>query len=233
MSRKFETTFSVAVPVARAWEAFTEPDELSVWTHGMDLFEARPGGRVRYELEGYPTVEGTVEEVEENRRLRWTEGPGILPGTTEITVVFEAIEGGTRITLTHAGFGEGEDWLGELDGHAHGWGQILADLALYLETGVRLKRAFTQRSRIGVAWDRVPAGLRVLEVVGGTFAEEAGVLPGDLLVEIGGAGVFDVSDLWLVGRLYDPGAELEAAYVRDGRLLRGRGRLTPTGLQAG
>jgi uncharacterized protein YndB with AHSA1/START domain len=86
MTRSFRRTFELAVPVERAWRAFTDREELANWFAAeVPMFEARPGGAMRWGGLGYQ-VEGTVEEIEPNRRIRWTEGPGVLPGTTEITV---------------------------------------------------------------------------------------------------------------------------------------------------
>lgn len=227
MSGKYERTFEVRVPVERAWRAFTEPRELETWyAERVQAWEAIPGGRLAYGMEGYPLVEGTVQEVEPLRRLRFEEGPGLLPGTTQITVVFESIESGTRITITHAGFGEGGEWIDELQSHTQGWNQAIADLVLWLETGVRFPRFHAWKSMLGVATLDVPAGVQVIKVVPDTFAAQCGLEAGDLLLEVGGAGVFDRTDLWVLTREHHPGDELEAAYLRDGRLQRATGRLT-------
>jgi uncharacterized protein YndB with AHSA1/START domain len=218
MMAEFRKTFSVAVPVDRAWSAFTEPAELAAW-YGADVeaFEPWPGGRAAYRM-GEARVEGAVEEVEVGRRLRWTEGPGLLPAATEITVVFEATETGTRITLTHAGFGDGEDWLGDLDGHAHGWTHELADLALYLETGIVARRAFAWRARLGVVPLDSAAGVRMGRVIDGGAADRAGIRDGDLLLRLAGAPVFDISDLWMFLAAHQPGESVDVEYVREGRV---------------
>ncbi len=227
MTSSYRRTFTVAVPVARAWQAFTEPAELEAWfAPSVSRFEAEPSGSLAFSV-GEDRAEGHIEEIEPERRMRWTQGPGILPGTTEVTVVFEAVEHGTRITITHAGFGDGRDWIGELQAHTLGWDRVITDLVLYLERGVRRPRAHRRQSRFGLAILDTPAGVEVLEVVPGSFADQAGLASGDLVLEIDAAGVFDRSDLWLLAEEHAPGDELEVVYARGSDVLHGRGRLAP------
>ncbi|MBI2238124.1 MAG: SRPBCC domain-containing protein [Actinobacteria bacterium] len=148
MTRKFEKTFELSVPVERAWEVCTEPKELEAWYSPIvDEFDPKPGGRVRLRMEGMPDVEGEVLEVDRPRAIRWNEGPGLLPGTTEIAITFEETRTGTRVSITHSGFGEGDEWLAELDSHSHGWLQCIADLQLYLRADTRRRRGGQGRSR--------------------------------------------------------------------------------------
>jgi hypothetical protein len=104
-----------------------------------------------------------IVEVEPHRRLVWKEPPGLLPGETEVTAVFEETDTGSRVRVTQAGFGQGEDWLGQLEGFALGWSQNLANLYLYLRTGVGLDRFFTWRSETGATVTDTPAGPEVLK----------------------------------------------------------------------
>ncbi len=144
---KYERTFTLAVPPERAWRAFTEPREMEAWFRDrVHEFDARPGGRVRYEMVGI-TVEGVVEEARPHRLLRWTAGPGLLPGPTVISVSFERVGGGTQITITQSGFGDGDEWLTELEDHALGWNQLITDLSLYLGTGALVFRCRLRRLR--------------------------------------------------------------------------------------
>ena len=72
------------------------------------------------------------------------------------------------------------------------------------------------------------AGVEVVEVVPGSFADQAGLSSGDVVLEVDRAGVFDRSDLWLLAGEHAPGDELEIVYARARELVRGRGRLAPT-----
>jgi uncharacterized protein YndB with AHSA1/START domain len=227
MTSTYRRTFTVAVPVARAWQAFTEPAELTAWfAPSVARFEPEPGGSLEFSV-GDARAEGRIEEIEPERRIRWIQGPGMLPGTTEVTVVFEAVEHGTRIEITHAGFGEGRDWIDELQAHTLGWNRCITDLILYLERGIRRPRAHARRSRFGLVTVDTPAGVEVVDVVPGSFGEQAGLASGDVVLELGEAGVFDRSDLWLLASEHGPGDELEVVYARGSDLVRGRGRLAP------
>jgi uncharacterized protein YndB with AHSA1/START domain len=228
MSDKYERTFAVAVPVERAWRAFTNQEELEAWwAPEVREFDPRPGGRVHYAMPGFAEVEGTVEELEPERRIRWSEGPGLLPGTTDVTVTFESIATGTRVTVTHAGFGEGEEWIDELESHTLGWNEVIADLVLYLEHGVRSPRHSTSKSLVGVVTLDKAAGIEVVSVRQGSYADEVGLRPGDLLVQLGDAPLFRRSDLWLFTREHESGKEVEAVYVRGRDVLRATARLSP------
>ncbi|MGH3449820.1 MAG: SRPBCC family protein, partial [Haloechinothrix sp.] len=55
--------------------AFTEPREREAWMPDhTDTFEVTPGGRVATRMDVHDPVEGKVEDVDEHRLLRWTEG---------------------------------------------------------------------------------------------------------------------------------------------------------------
>lgn len=225
MSATYERTFELAVPVERAWRAFTDAGELASWyAADVPVFEAKPGGALKWAGSGLE-VEGTVEEVEPNHRIRWTEGPGVLPGTTEVTVTFEEAGTGTRVTITQAGFGEGTQWEGHLESHALGWAQNMQDLAMFLETGVAPKRFMTWRSDLGFGVDETPAGARVRVVEAGGFAEQVGMAPGDYVLEVAGIPVFGRAELWAVGRSRDSGERIGARFVHDGEVRTGAGTL--------
>jgi uncharacterized protein YndB with AHSA1/START domain len=71
----------VLLPVdpERAWELITDPRELEGWLADEVLLEPEEGGEVRVDFEDGQVREGTVEEVEQARRLvfRWS---GTEPG---------------------------------------------------------------------------------------------------------------------------------------------------------
>lgn len=225
MSHTLTRTFELRVPVARAWKVFTDPKELEAWwAPEVSVFEAKPGGRIEYAIAGWGAHEGRVLEVDPQRFLRYEEGPGHIPGTTEVAVTFEATATGTRIHIVHSGFGDSEEWLGKLEAVSQGLGNCIADLTLYVEAGVRGNRMFTWQWPFGAAVETTQAGPRVLAVRSGTYAERAGIRVGDVLVRVGSAPVFALSDLWLVSREHPPGEHLEVTLVRDSHLVRGRAR---------
>ncbi len=216
MRGEYRRTFVVQVPATRAWEAFASKEGLGWYASEIEAFEARPGGRLCYTVAGYGTVEGTVEEVKPGRFIRWTEGAGLLPGATEVAVALEEVGAGTRITVTQSGFGEGYDWATLLETHTLGWNQIIANLALYLLKGISYDRMFTWRVQLGLYTTDTLAGAEVVAVRPDSFGSRAAMRPGDLVLRLAGAPIFNRADLWLIEREHVPGEEAEVVYLRDG-----------------
>jgi uncharacterized protein YndB with AHSA1/START domain len=221
----FERTFSLSVPVERAWRAFTDPEELEVWfSHRFDAdtdeqtaVAESPGGQVGF----------AVTEFVENERLGYRQWAADPETGVDVTVVFEAVDGGTRITMTQAGFGSGS--VLESDQVRRGMEETLADLVLYLEHGVRFPRHrdIIQRCSLGARFVAVPGAIAVDEIVPGSFAEAAGLQRGDLLLQLGHASVYDVSDVAFFVRDHDPDESVGIAFARDGEVHRAAGRLSP------
>jgi uncharacterized protein YndB with AHSA1/START domain len=217
----YERVFVVEAPVERVWEAFTEPEKPKVWHGTAEVFEAVEGGRIRFADAGHPPVEGTVEEAVSHRRLRWR----IHDDQSVIEETFDELDGRTRVGVRHASEGGWPDH--ELEAITLGWDESIADLVLFLETGVRFVRHMTFKSRIGAATRNTAAGVELVSVSSGTFAAEVGLEPGDLLLQLGAAPIFDRSDLALIMREHEPGVELEAVFARNGRILRHAAPLSP------
>jgi uncharacterized protein YndB with AHSA1/START domain len=214
MSTVYERTIVVAAPVGKAWEAFVDDREREAWMgvgRPDDVFEAS---------------EVKIGSVERNRLVSWSQCQAGLSGWYETAARFEEVAGGTRITVVRSGFGETEDWAHYAESTSHGWDEMLADLALYLETGVRGARHFPFRSGIGATTLGSAAGLRVTHVVPGGFADHAGLRTGDVLVRLSGATILGIADVAVLVREHAPGTELEVEYVRGGEVLRGRAGLS-------
>ena len=217
----YERTFTVSVPPARAFRAFTDPAEIEVWfaerfEQGDEVSEsAGVGGHMHFE----PT------EVVPGKLLayrQWAESPD---AGIETAVVFEDIENGTRITFTQSGFG-GPTRFGseEVNG---GMDETLADLVLYLEHGVHFARHRDVRARgaVGARFKRVPGGLAVSEVARDSFASDVGMEPGDILLQLGGASVFDHPDVAFFQRDHEAGEKVAAVYAHGTEVRRVQGRL--------
>jgi uncharacterized protein YndB with AHSA1/START domain len=226
---KFERTFVVKAPVERAWKAFTRPEEREAWMSppGHDPVGSPDAG---WPGAGLAKMEVKPGKAERHRLLQWmqTARPNDPhdPGWVEMTVVFEEVDSGTRITLTQSGFGDTPDWQAQLEAVQLGTDESIKDLILYLETGVRAIRHHSWKSSLGAEMIAAPAGLRIAAVAPGGFAETAGLQPGDLLVRLAGGPVFGLSDVGFVERAFAPGTELDVEYVRGDSLHRGRARLS-------
>ena len=228
MSRSIERSFEVPVPLERAWQAMTAPAELNRWYFP---FRTDADGRLHTEVHGHERTSEVVEgEALKFFRTRTTftgqEGFGVVPGTREMLVSFEPAASGTRVTLTHSGWEEDEASQCNRRATEHGSDETIADLLLYLRSGVPFPRHNRgERSYLGLTALEVPGGAEVRGVQPGTFAERLGLLPGDLLVELDGAGVFGLAELAFFSKLRAAGERAEARWVRDGVLLHGAATL--------
>jgi uncharacterized protein YndB with AHSA1/START domain len=219
----FERTFEVTAPVERAWSALTEPEELEVWFAGR--FEtnqddgtstaASPGGPVGF----------SVVEFDLHSRLRYRQWAASPDRGVDVTVVFESIESGTRITMTQSGFG-GETIL-QSESVQRGMDEALADLVAYLEHGSRTPRHRDMNSMATLSLEvrDTRAGTVVVSVTPDGCAERAGLRPGDLLLQLGRAPVFDAGDVIFFVREREPGDGFDVTWVRNGETHRGHAML--------
>ncbi len=228
MSDDYEKTFSVHVPPERAFRAFTDPHELEQWftpkfdadaeegAPGVKADAASPGGDVHFE----------VTQIKGDELLCYRQWAADPETGIDVTVVFEPVEGGTRITVTHAGFGG--DSILKSDSVRNGMFENYADLILYLDHGVSYPR---HREITTEVFDAGP-GAEVAEVESGGFADEVGLQPGDVLLQLGDGAVFGNREVMFFLREHGVGDEVEAVWAHDGSVLRGTGRLTQRDLEA-
>jgi uncharacterized protein YndB with AHSA1/START domain len=134
-------TVEIAAPPARVFRALAS-DEIVTWWGSDDLYRTTAytarlevGGRWRADgvgRDGQPFfVEGEFVEIDPPRKLVQTWRPAWqpdLPATT-ITYLLDAIEGGTRLTLRHAGFGARRESCAD---HANGWERVLGWLIAFV-----------------------------------------------------------------------------------------------------
>jgi uncharacterized protein YndB with AHSA1/START domain len=105
-------------PIRKVWRAVTTPEHLAQWFPSPVDLDLRPGGAMRFRaFEGDASASGTVEAVDEPRRLAFSWGPDRL--------VFELEADGdeTRFTLIHSF----DDRYGAAS-FATGWDQCLRGL---------------------------------------------------------------------------------------------------------
>jgi uncharacterized protein YndB with AHSA1/START domain len=126
----------IAAPPERVFRALTEPGELAAWCGSPDEYrthdwkvDLRPGGRWSCQArsaEGGGEVRGEYVAVEPPRLLEYTWEPSWEQyRQTIVRCTFEAVPGGTRVSLVHRGFAAGES----AQGHADAWTRVLAWLA--------------------------------------------------------------------------------------------------------
>ena len=124
-----------AAPRAAVFRAWSDPQEMKKWSapRGFTIPESdgafRVGGSWRATMrsaegESHSLI-GTYKEIVPPERIVFTHawlGEDGTPGIeTLVTVTFEEVEGGTRLTLVQTGF----DSVASRDGHEGGWGESL------------------------------------------------------------------------------------------------------------
>jgi uncharacterized protein YndB with AHSA1/START domain len=117
----------LAAPPERVWRAVTDPAELATWFwpprfETVAELEAREGGALRIVSEQIGMgVTGSVTAVEPGRVLvttwRW-DGEDLV---THVTIALTPDGDGTRITVRHDGFADGE----AAAEHVRGWNDCL------------------------------------------------------------------------------------------------------------
>lgn len=226
MNNSIEFTSTFNVPTERVWRAFTQPAELECWyTTRVKELELRPGGRFITTIDKVGDTGGQVTAVEDGKFLAWTEEARFLPAPTEISITFIEKPEGMNLAIKHAGFDDDPLWMGAYDTHVLGWANHIANLHLYLETGLAMARTISWKSDFGAAFAAVPSAPMILAAAPHSCAEQAGLRRGDLLIAMAGAPVFTLSDVWLIVREHDSGTEIEVTYVRDGQVKTGTGIL--------
>ena len=208
----FEVTFVVSTPREQAWTWLTEARPAV-----EGLAEPRDGQW------WIPGVEAPADELEVDAGTKLRARKAVQPCKgTEIVIVFEDEETGTRITFVQTGFGEGfatqRPWLDA------GWHAIKHDLVVFFSRGASIGRHATWWSSIGCDVAEADEGLIVGSVQPGGFAEQAGLQTADLLLQVAGAPVVNVRELSVLlrGPLRE-GAEAKVRYLRGTEVLSGSG----------
>jgi uncharacterized protein YndB with AHSA1/START domain len=228
MSNDYEKTFSVHVPPERAFRAFTDPNELEQWftpkfdadaeegAPGVKAEAASPGGDVHFE----------VTQIKGDELLCYRQWAADPDTGIDVTVVFEPVEGGTRITVTHAGFGG--DSILKTDSVRNGMFENYADLMLYLDQGVSYPRHRDIHSDawLGALFLDTGPGAEVAHVEQGGFADQIGLEPGDILLQLGAGAVFGNREVMFFLREHGVGDVVSAVWAHDGVVHRGTGKLT-------
>jgi len=132
---------TVSLPLEAAFRLFT--DGVNKWwplaTHSVGgdqaetcFFEGRVGGRIVEVIkDGRQAEWGRVLEWQPPQRVRFQWYAGRTPDTAQqVTVTFEAVQGGTQVVLIHAGWETlGEKALSTREGYDSGWDYVLGKYA--------------------------------------------------------------------------------------------------------
>lgn len=211
---KWERTFEFGYAVDRVWQAYFEMSGASGAPSVGESFTLTDRDRTRIEI---------TDVVEQERLASSSYKHGEHFG--DLTVSFESTGTGTRITVTHFGFGEGDEYEIFMQSNPLGWAESMHDLGVYLRSGHRARRHLQERCATGVAFRQTEAGLEVVRVGEKSLGTDAGLEPGDVLLAIDGAAIYERAELWHLTRLHEPGHEVEVQFVRGSQVRTARGRM--------
>jgi uncharacterized protein YndB with AHSA1/START domain len=130
--------FELKSPIARVWQALTDPATLSRWMF-FETSDFRPVRGQRFQFRAKPgsggfIVDGEVLEADEPHRLSYTWEVGAANHRTTVAWTLTAAEGGvTRLHLEQSGFDPAKKQ--EIGGAKYGWTAQLGQLQTLLTSG--------------------------------------------------------------------------------------------------
>lgn len=219
MRDRFESTFDISSPPEVAWARLIEPDLGRPDVTGPALTADLADGAGRRWLPGFDTT-GVEREIEHPRRLVVHKDTEPCDGTDVIVdlepMAVDDETDGTRVTVAQEHFGqEFFDAMHEV--LAVGWAEIVADLALFLETGVVGGRHTMPWGWAGWDLTQGPSGLTVAAVHDDTLASRLALRHGDVLLTVAGASLVTRRDAEVVMRAHREAPAIAVTWARDGR----------------
>jgi len=147
--------------------------------------------------------------------LAFTWNSPMEPGETQVRVTLKPVEGGTKLTLVHSGFGTGKKWAGRAEESEREWNGGLDNLKSVLETGVDLRQM--DRPRLGLGWETAPGqkGALVNAVITGGPCDQAGLVKGDVIVSFAGRKVKNEQDLLTIFFSCRAGQRVPVTFLRQ------------------
>jgi uncharacterized protein YndB with AHSA1/START domain len=130
----FTKTAFLPVPPDDAFALITQPERLRRWQTVSAVVDLRAGGEYRWTITPGHVAAGTYREVEPGRRVvfgwGWEGNDDLKPDSSTVTVTVEPADGGSLVTLVHAGLTEEQAAM-----HAEGWDHYFERLEWAATTG--------------------------------------------------------------------------------------------------
>jgi uncharacterized protein YndB with AHSA1/START domain len=119
----------INAPPGTVYKYLTDPALITKWFGRKAVFEARPGGECRVEMNDRDTFSGKVVELKRPEKVVYTFGweakdNPIRPGSTTVEITLKPDGGGTLVTLVHTGLP-----AVAVEEHGKGWQLYLGRLA--------------------------------------------------------------------------------------------------------
>jgi len=199
------------------WTALTQASGLREWMCDGARSVPRKGGLVQVWWNSGYEARGVFTAYKPPGTLAFTWNSPMEPGETSVKFTLKPVEGGTKVTVIHSGFGTGKKWAGRAQESQEGWTQGLDNLQSTLETGVDLRQM--DQPRLGLGWETASGetGAVVTTVIVGGPCEQAGLCQGDVIVSFAGRKVRNDQDLMAVFRSCHAGQRVKLVYLRTGK----------------
>jgi uncharacterized protein (TIGR03086 family) len=161
----YTKTAVLPVGIDEAFALITEPERLRRWQAVTARVDLSVGGEYRWTVTPGHIARGTFREVEPGKRVvfgwGWEDSEDLAPDASTVTITFEPVAEGTRVTLTHEGLDEAQE-----RGHAEGWDHFVR----------RLEKAAAEGDAGPDEWAAAPDHLDELSAAEATLAVLQGVL---------------------------------------------------------
>src|SRR5688572_28233856 len=123
---------SIAAPPEAVFRYFSDPARFQAWIGPGSSLHPGMGGRLTIASAMGPPAHGSIVGWQSNSRVVFTWGHaahsgGLPPDSSQVEVLFEELQGGTRVTLRHRGLSSPE----QRQGSAMGWRYHLGTLSLH------------------------------------------------------------------------------------------------------
>lgn len=213
--------YGVKAPVNVLYRAFTSAAGLQEWLCQAALADPRPGGHIFLRWESGYFAAGEYQLLEPDHAVTFTwHGKG-EPAISRVQVTLTPQEEDVLVVIEHHGLGIDDIWQNTRREVERGWIIGLENLIARMEDG--LDRRIADRPMMGLALEdvpaqmRVPAGLRVTDVLLGMSAAQAGLQKGDILTEIDGRITADYPTFGRIISRHRAGDVLTLTVYRAGR----------------
>lgn len=196
------------------WESLTQANRLREWMSDGARTVPRKGGLFEVRWNSGYEARGVLTSYLPPRTLAFTWNSPMEPGETSVKVSLKPVEGGTKVTLTHSGFGTGKKWAGRAQESEREWNGGLDNLKSVLETGVDLRQM--DQPRLGLGWETAPGerGARVTAVITGGPCDQAGLTKDDVIVSFAGRKVKSEQDLLTIFFSCRAGQRVPVTFLR-------------------
>jgi uncharacterized protein YndB with AHSA1/START domain len=215
---------SINADPTQVYRAFTNATVLREWFCDIATVHPVSGGRLYMAWDDGYYTSGHYLVLKETREIVFTWFGRGEPRETRVSVKIKAQKGGALLKLEHLRIGRGKTWTPLAGEFQKEWEKSLDNLVSVLETGEDLR--LTQRPLMGIIVSDfnaeiarqigvpVSKGIRLDAVVEGMGAAASGLLPGDVIVGLGGVDTPDGASMHNALQVHRAGDRVDVTFYR-------------------